>query len=172
MFQFNRARAQRTVIQTLHDDVIKWKNLPRYWPFVRGIHRSAGNSPVPGELPSQRPVTRSFDVFFYLCLNKRLSKQSWGWWFEKPSCPLWRHCKDILILSCSSCQIFSFNREYIPHVLHVVLCWCVLFLFIFQLLMEPCELLNSFLPMISPMTVKYPWCIWVNLTCLKPEKTQ
>ena len=40
----------------------------------------AGNPPVPGEFPSQRPVTRSFDVFFDLCLNKRLSKQSWGWW--------------------------------------------------------------------------------------------
>ena len=42
----------------------------------------AGNSPVPGEFPAQRPVTRSFDVFFDLRLNKRLSKQSWGWWFE------------------------------------------------------------------------------------------
>ena len=40
----------------------------------------------------QRPVTRSFDVFFDLCLNKRLSKQSWGWWFETPSCSWWRHC--------------------------------------------------------------------------------
>ena len=35
---------------------------------------------------------RSFGVFFYLRLNKRLSKQSWGWWFETQSCPLWRHC--------------------------------------------------------------------------------
>ena len=51
----------------------------------------AGNSPVPGELPAQRPVTRSFDVFFDLRLNKRLSKQSWGWWFETLSPPLWRH---------------------------------------------------------------------------------
>ena len=34
----------------------------------------AGNSPVPGEFPSQRPVTRSFDVFFDLRLNKRLSE--------------------------------------------------------------------------------------------------
>ena len=52
----------------------------------------AGNSPVPGEFPAQRPVTRSFDVFFDLRLNKRLSKQSWGWWFETLSRPLWRHC--------------------------------------------------------------------------------
>ena len=52
----------------------------------------AGNSPVTGEFPSQRPVTRRFDVFFDPRLNRRLSKQSWGWWFETPSCSLWRHC--------------------------------------------------------------------------------
>ena len=51
----------------------------------------AGNSPVPGEFPAQRPVTRSFDVFFDQRPNKRLSKQSWGWWFETHSPPLWRH---------------------------------------------------------------------------------
>ena len=61
-----------------HDDVIKWKHFPRYWPFVRGIHRW---------IPAQRPVTRSFDAFFDLRLNKRLSKQSRGWWFETPSSP-------------------------------------------------------------------------------------
>ena len=37
-----------------------------------------------------RPVTRNFDIFFDLRLNKQLSKQSWGWWFETLSCPLWR----------------------------------------------------------------------------------
>ena len=45
----------------------------------------------PGEFPAQRPVTRSFDVFFDLRLNKRLSKQPWAWWFETPSWSLWRH---------------------------------------------------------------------------------
>ena len=45
----------------------------------------AGNSPVNGEFPSQRPVTRSFDIFFDLRLNKRSSKQARGWWFETPS---------------------------------------------------------------------------------------
>ena len=55
----------------------------------------AGNSPVPGEFPTQRPVTQSFDVFFDLRLNKRLSKQWWGWWFETPSRPLWRHRNEI-----------------------------------------------------------------------------
>ena len=52
----------------------------------------AGNSPVTGEFPSQRPVTQSLNVLFDLCPNKRLSKQSWGWWFETTSRLLWRHC--------------------------------------------------------------------------------
>ena len=52
----------------------------------------AGNSPVTDEFPTQRPVKRSFYVFFDLRLNKRLSKQSWGWWFETPSRSPWRHC--------------------------------------------------------------------------------
>ena len=56
----------------------------------------AGNSPVTGEFPAQRPVTRSFDVLFDLRLNKRLSQQSWGWWSQTPSHLLWRHCNGIL----------------------------------------------------------------------------
>ena len=51
----------------------------------------AGNSPVPGEFPTQRTVTRNSDVHFDLRPNKRLSKHSWGWWFETSSRPLWRH---------------------------------------------------------------------------------
>ena len=150
-----------------HDDVIKWKCFLRYWPFVRGIHRSPVNSPhkhhwrgplmfslicawinrwvnnrEAGDLrhhcahydvivmndahvlrrvtrPAlgtvvewkrqcmmtssngnifranghlcKGPVTRGFDVFFDLRLNKRLSKQSWGWWFETLSRPFGRH---------------------------------------------------------------------------------
>ena len=46
----------------------------------------------PGEFPSQRPVTRSFDVFFDQRMYKSLSKQPWGRWFETPSWSLWRHC--------------------------------------------------------------------------------
>ena len=67
----------------LHCDVIKWKHFPRYWPFVWGIHR---------EFPSQRPVTRSFDVFFHLWQKKRLSKQSIRRCLETPSHSLWHHC--------------------------------------------------------------------------------
>ena len=69
----------------VHDDVIEWRHSQRYWPFVWE------NSPVTGEFPTQKPLTRSFDVFFDLRLNKRLNMQSWGWWFETSSRPLWRH---------------------------------------------------------------------------------
>ena len=63
----------------------------------------AGNSPVTGEFPSQRPVTRSFDVdvFFHMCLNKRLSKLSWGWWYKTPSRSLLRQCNMVRILMFS-----------------------------------------------------------------------
>ena len=37
------------ILQILHDDVIKWKHFPRYWPFVRGTHRSPVNSPHKGQ---------------------------------------------------------------------------------------------------------------------------
>ena len=53
-----------------------------------------------GEFPGPRwiPRTKASDAelwsFFDLRLIKRLSKQSWGWWFETLLCPLWRHCKD------------------------------------------------------------------------------
>ena len=76
---------------------IKWIVMPLAWwrhqmeTFSALLAICAGNSPAPGEFPTQRPVTRSFDVFFDLCLNKRLSKQWWGWWFETLSRPLWRH---------------------------------------------------------------------------------
>ena len=62
--------------------IIKWKHFPRYlW----------GEPSVTGGFPSQRPVTRSFDVFFDLRVNKRLSKQWRCQWFETTSRSLWRH---------------------------------------------------------------------------------
>ena len=73
--------SQWRVICHGRDDVIKWKHF-----------RVTG--PLCGEFPAQMPVTRGFDIFFDLCLNKRFSKQSWGWWFKTPSCSSWRHCND------------------------------------------------------------------------------
>ena len=66
-----------TEVPSTYDDVIIWKHFPRYWPFVRGIHRS--------------PVTRSFDGFFDLRLNQQWSKQWRRRWFETPPDSLWRH---------------------------------------------------------------------------------
>ena len=74
----------------------------------------AGNSPVTVELPSQRPVTRRFDVFFDLRLNKRLCKQSWGWWFETPSRALWRHRDETNISSCVYYCLCSFPSAMVP----------------------------------------------------------
>ena len=91
----------------------------------------------PGEFPTQRPVTRSFDVFFDLRLNKRLSKQSWGWWFETPSWSLWRQCNAYYrkagfpnlrkrLIGATTCSqqavymaIWSRHREFCPTYLTV-----------------------------------------------------
>ena len=65
----------------------------------------------PGEFPAQRPVTRSFDVFFDLRLNKRLSKQSRGWWFETPSWSLWRHCNAALGLHLNQYWLYHEQKS-------------------------------------------------------------
>ena len=70
------------------DDVIKWKHFLRYWPFVRGIHRSPVNSPRRGQWRG------ALMFFFDVRPNKQLSKQSWGWWFETPSRSVWRQCNE------------------------------------------------------------------------------
>ena len=69
----------------------------------------AGNSPITGEFSSQRPVTRSYGIFFDLRPNKRMSKQSWGWWFETPSRSLWRHCNVSVLVGGRSKFLKSFN---------------------------------------------------------------
>ena len=79
----------------------------------------AGNSPVTGEFPTQRPVARSFYVFFDLRVDKRLSKQSRGWWFGRPPSSLWRHCNVypkfygiVSICSCTESWSFAFFDLY------------------------------------------------------------
>ena len=80
---------QERLISSVNDDVIKWKHFPRYWSFVRGIHRS------PANFPHKSQWRGALTFFFDLRLNKRLSKQSWGWWFKTPSSN-WRHCNAYL----------------------------------------------------------------------------
>ena len=59
------------------------------------------------EFLAQRPLTRSFDVFIDLCLNKQLSKQSWGWWFETPSRSLRHHCNVMTMMVMVMVMIFK-----------------------------------------------------------------
>ena len=71
--------SEATQKYTCHDDVIKWKHFPRYWPFLQGIHLPSVNS-------LHRGQWRGALMFSLICaLNKRLSKQSLGWWFETQS---------------------------------------------------------------------------------------
>ena len=74
------------------------------WQTFSMMTSSNGNifrvtEPLCGEFTVHRwsPLTKANDAelwcfFFYLRLKKQLSKQSWGWWFKKPSRPLWCHC--------------------------------------------------------------------------------
>ena len=84
-----------TDVSTASDSYSSWWRHPME-TFSALMAICAGNSPVTGEFPAQRLVTRSFDVFFELGLNERLSKQSWGWWFETPSHPWWCHSDERL----------------------------------------------------------------------------
>ena len=77
--------------------------------FSTLLTHCAGNSPVTGELPSQRPMTQSFDVFFDLRLNQLMSKQWWDCWFETPSIPSWRHCIDELFFP----TLFKFDGNLV-----------------------------------------------------------
>ena len=80
-------------------------------PFSALLAICAGNSPASREFPAKRPVTRSFDVFFDLCLNKRFRKQSWGWWFETLSLPLWRHCNVTSNMDSNVRKFYSNNSD-------------------------------------------------------------
>ena len=98
----------------------------------------AGNSPVPGEFPTQRPVTRSFDVYFDLRPNGRLSKQSWGWWFETLSRSLWRHRNAMLINAApgdfeshDSIERPIYRHVFYTNYLRAWLCWQMRSMFIY-----------------------------------------
>ena len=60
-----------------------WNAIPRYWPFVRGIHRSPVDS-------LKRSGNAGFDLSFDINLNKRLNKPSSCWWFGRPWRSFWR----------------------------------------------------------------------------------
>ena len=83
-----------------HDDVIKWKHFPRYWPFVRGIHRSPVNSPHKGQW-------RGALMFFFICTRIN------GWVNQDEAGDLRRHRAhfDVTLMGvvCQICE-YCFNR--------------------------------------------------------------
>ena len=81
----------RNCSEILHDDIIKWKHFPHYWPFVRRIHRSPVNSLHKGQW-------RGTLMFSLICawINSWVNKL-WGWWFETPSCSLFTEDKATLV---------------------------------------------------------------------------
>ena len=86
------------VLTNPSNDVIRWKHFPRYWPFVRGIHRQSANAPHKGQW-------RGALMFYLICdVNKRSRKQPWGWWFQTPSCSLWRHCNGLVLRKTCPCH--------------------------------------------------------------------
>ena len=89
--------------------------------FSAQLAISAENSPVPREFPAQRPVTWSFDVFFDLRLNKRLSNREAG------DLRRYRAHSDVIVMfiwffGCQISQILTAyhcqNMEYLPCQLH------------------------------------------------------
>ena len=66
----------RSYVKTSHRFMTWWRH--QIETFFAFLFICARNSSIHGEFPIQRPVTRSFDVFFDMRSNKRLSKQSWG----------------------------------------------------------------------------------------------
>ena len=74
-----------------HNDVIKWKYFPRYWPFVQGTCRSLVNFSHKGQWCEAL-------MFSLICAwTNRWVKQSSGWWSEMPPSSLWRQCNELLL---------------------------------------------------------------------------
>ena len=72
----------RMVVLWVHDDVIKWKHFPRYWPFVRGIHRWPSDFSYKGQWCGAL-------IFSLICAGTK------RWWFETSSRSLWSHCNAV-----------------------------------------------------------------------------
>ena len=87
-----------------HDDVIKWKHFPRYWPFVRGIHRSPVNSPHKGQW-------RGALLFSLIC--------AWinGWVNNGEADDLRRHCAhcDVIVMKKIFLEELGVCFHDIPH---------------------------------------------------------
>ena len=129
-------------------------------PVLYMMTSSNGNifcvtGPLCGEFTGQRPVTRSFDVFFDLRLNKQLSKQWWDWWFEMPSSPLWCHCNGLILDNSYGFRGFKISHEI----------WIVSAILLMELVSGPHLNIKIFFPRygdfhVIDKTVERPSYLW------------
>ena len=85
--QLTRYRAILIQHFIIHDDAIKRKLLPCYWPFLLGINRS------PVKIPLTKTKLCGLWCFFDVGPHRLLIKQSSDWWFETT----WRFC-DVIVM--------------------------------------------------------------------------
>ena len=126
-----------------HDGVNKWKHFPRYWPFLRGNHRSPVNSPHKGQW------RRTLMLSFTCARNKQLSKQSRRRWSETPLRSVWRQCKGYKsskphgLTNRANC-LDNFFSEII------IICPCIL----------------SSLSTIARIAWSFRWHVWFTCMCV------
>ena len=117
--QFNMRNYIQSVQCAIHDDVIKST-------FFRNTNHLCGKFTGHRWIPCTKA---SFDVFFDLRLNKRLSKQSWGWWFETPSRALWHISEQIIMIIGAYWPLFYYIHlifssiivSYYPNVIKIII---------------------------------------------------
>ena len=99
-----------------HDDIIKWKHFPRYWPFVRGIHRSPVNSPHKGQWHGAL-------MFSLICF--------WinGWVNNREAGDLRRYRAhyDVTVMACLTRALWDreFNALVLDSQLELGSCWSI-----------------------------------------------
>ena len=91
-------------------DIAWWRH--QMEPFSALLALCAGNSPVPVNSPHKGQWCGALMFLLDLCLNKRLSKQPWGRWFETQPWSLWRHCNGTCVLLWSDTDLANIVEGY------------------------------------------------------------
>ena len=139
---------------TWHDDVIKWKHFPRYWPFVRGIHRSPVNSPHKG-------LWRGALMFSLICV--------WisGWVNNREAGDLRRYRAhyDVIVMDCAGqINVNAFSASGLAHTIFLLKYthgFLVLIMWLYyQLIMNSSDSLARILGTGAIVIVGLPQCQW------------
>ena len=96
-----------------HDDVIKWKHFPRYWPFVRGIYRSPVNS-------AHRGQWRGALMFSFICawINGWANNREAGDWRRHQA----HHDVNVILRNFGSVTILLITLKiYVNFALYILL---------------------------------------------------